>query len=66
MIKERFQELSAQLSALRQESEKTGNLQERRSLLKKMRLVLKEIDDLIRTQIEPHLIPSASNQTKVS
>jgi len=64
MIKERFQELSAQLSDLRKESEKAGNPQERRSLLIKMRTVLKEIDELVRTQIEPYLMPAASSDSK--
>ena len=66
MIKERFQELSGQLTALRKESEKTGNPIERRSLVIKMRTVLKEIDELVRTQTEPYLASAASNDLEGS
>jgi hypothetical protein len=63
MIKERFQELSAQLNALRKESEKTADTRERRSLLKQMRTVIKEIDELIRNQTQAYLT-AASNDSK--
>lgn len=52
MIKEKFQELSSRLQLLKKQSNETRDVQVRRSLLKEMRAVLKEIDDLLRHQVE--------------
>jgi hypothetical protein len=52
MIKEKFQELSTKLQLLKKQSNETRDVQVRRSLLKEMRAVLKEIDDLLRHQVE--------------
>jgi hypothetical protein len=50
MIKERFQELSNQLGALRKRSRETRNSEELRSLMREMRGILKEIDELVEHQ----------------
>lgn len=52
MIKEKFQELSSRLQILKKQSNEARDIQVRRSLLKEMRAVLKEIDDLLRHQVE--------------
>lgn len=58
MIKERFQELSNQLSALRKQSDASRDSRERRTLLQEMRQVLKEIDELVMNQTEWNQFPS--------
>jgi hypothetical protein len=62
MIKERFQELSNQLNTLRKQSDLARNLQERRSLIQQMRTILKEIDELLRSQTEPYLRAASPGQ----
>jgi hypothetical protein len=52
MVKERFRELSDQLRALTQRSHAARNSEERHSLLRKKRAVVKEIDELVRLQAE--------------
>jgi len=52
MIKERFRELSSQLRFLKERSVKTTDFQERRSLLKEMRGIIREIDELVGHQIK--------------
>lgn len=58
MIKERFQELSSQLNALRKQSDASRDSRERRTLLQEMRQVLKEIDELVMNQTEWSQSPS--------
>jgi hypothetical protein len=58
MIKERFQELSNQLNALRKRSDASRDTRERRTLLQEMRQVLKEIDELVMNQMEWSQVPS--------
>jgi len=58
MIKERFQELSNQLSALRKQSDASRDSRERRTLLQEMRQVLKQIDELVMNQTEWNQFPS--------
>lgn len=58
MIKERFQELSNQLNALRKRSDASRDSRERRTLLEQMRRVLKEIDELVMSQTEWNQFPS--------
>ncbi len=58
MIKEKFQELSSQLNALKKRSDITKDLRERRSILIEMRGVIKQIDELIRLQTEWHRPPT--------
>ncbi|HUK41092.1 MAG TPA: hypothetical protein VLX11_08610 [Candidatus Acidoferrales bacterium] len=50
MYNQRFHELCSQLTLLRQQSDKARDVHERRSLLKEMRGILKEIDDLVARQ----------------
>jgi hypothetical protein len=61
MIKEKFQELSNQLSALSKRSDAARNAREVRTLLREKRAVLKEIDELVRRQTEPSRHPSGEN-----
>jgi hypothetical protein len=61
MIKEQFQELSNQLSALSKRSGAARNSRELRSLLREKRAVLKEIDELVRGQTEWSRRPSDEN-----
>jgi uncharacterized protein YhaN len=63
MIKERFQELSNQLNALRKRSDASRDSRERRTLLQQMRQVLKEIDDLVMHQTEWNQFPSNGGQS---
>jgi|HubBroStandDraft_6_1064221.scaffolds.fasta_scaffold2524563_1 hypothetical protein len=52
MVKERFRELSDQLHALTKRSRSARNSQERHSLLREKRAIVKQIDELVRTQAE--------------
>lgn len=63
MIKERFQELSNQLNALRKRSDASRDSRERRTLLQEMRQVLKEIDELVMNQTEWNQFPSSGRQS---
>jgi hypothetical protein len=63
MIKERFEELSNQLMALRKRSDASRDLRERRTLLEEMRQVLKEIDELVMNQTEWNHSPSPGGRS---
>lgn len=63
MIKERFQELSNQLCALRKRSTETRNSEELRSLVKEMRGILKEIDDLVERQTQWSRYPTTERNS---
>lgn len=63
MIKERFQELSNQLNALKKRSDASRDSRERRTLLQEMRQVLKEIDELVMNQTEWNQFPSSGRQS---
>ena len=62
MIKERFRELSSQLRVLKERSAKTADFQERRSLLKEMRGIVREIDELVGQQTEWNRCTSKEEQ----
>lgn len=63
MIKEQFQELSKQLDALRKRSAQTRNSQEMRSLVKEMRGVLKQIDELVERQTQWNRCPTTEKSS---
>jgi len=63
MTKERFQELSNQLSALRTRSNQTQDSKELRSLVREMRGVLREIDELLERQTQWSRYPRIERQS---
>lgn len=63
MIKERFQELSNQLGALRKRSTQTRDSEELRSLVKEMRGILKEIDELVERQTQWSRYPTTERNS---